>query len=304
MNKTDIHVHAAVRRIPFSGGIPMDPESHYICDPEEMMETLKEQQITKAILMSSGEGPVEGVHSLGAYNSDCRQIAEESGGWFSWMCGIDPDDPDTVEDRMRMYRDQGAVGVGEVMVNQWLDSPYMSGVFAAAEKLHMPVLCHMSPEEGYSYGAADRAGLPLLEKTLRKYPELIFIGHSQVFWMEISGDCPKEGNRERSGFGRGPVQAGGTIERLFDSYPNLYADLSAYSGSCAIMRDERYGLYFLNKYQDRLMFGTDTFNRRTRFPLAEYMETKMKDGVLSREACEKIFTGNAEKLFFNHKHEE
>ena len=144
----------------------------------------------------------------------------------------------------------------------------------------------------------------VLEKMLRNHPDLIFIGHSQVFWMEISGDCPKEGNSERNGFGRGPVQPGGTLERLFDSCPNLYADLSAYSGSCAIMRDEQYGLYFLHKYQDRLMFGTDTTNRMTRFPLAEYMETKMKDGALNREACEKIFRDNAEKLFFNHRNKE
>lgn len=282
--------------VPF--GDPRHPENHYICDTAEMLETLHEEGITHAILMSSGEGPVPGVHSLGAYNDDCREMAASSGGFFSWMCGIDPRDLDTVEDRLAALKGQGAVGVGEVMANERLDSPYAGALFAAAEKLGMPVLCHMSPEAGFAYGMADDPGLPLLEKVLKTYPDLIYIGHSQVFWMEISGDCPREGNAERNGFGHGRVTPGGSVERLMDACPNLCADLSAFSGACAIMRDEAYGLYFLEKYRDRLLFGTDTTNRHTRFPLAAFMEEKVKAGALSASTCENIFYRNAERLFF------
>ena len=295
--KTDIHVHAARKRLEVPFGNPYLPESHYICDPEEMRRTLTEQGIWHAILMSSGEGTCAGVHSLGAYNDDCREMAEESDGFFSWMCGLDPVSYDTFGERLAAYKARGAVGVGEVMFNVWMDDPYMTALADAAERLSMPVLCHMSPAAGFAYGVADHPGLPLLEKILASHPDLIMIGHSQVFWMEISADCPKEGNEERNGFGRGPVAAGGTVERLMDAYPNLYADLSAFSGSCAIMRDEDYGLYFLEKFRDRLLFGTDTTNTLTRFPLASFIEQKTAEGRIAQATADRIFFENAGRLF-------
>lgn len=295
--KIDIHVHAARKRIDVPFGNPMDPASHYICGPEEMTETLTAQGIGNAILMSSGEAPCNGVHSLECYNSDCMEIAENSRGFFRWMCGIDPVEPNTVEDRLRRCKQRGAVGLGEVMVNQWMDSPFLRALFCAAEKLEMPVLCHMSPDVGFSYGVADRPGLPLLEQTLKEYPGLKYIGHSQVFWMELSADCPKAGNAQRNGFGKGPVVKEGTVERLLRTYPNLYADLSAYSGSCAVTRDPEFGAYFLERYQDQLLFGTDTTNRHTVFPLAGFLDSLLREGKLSRRAYDKICWANAQHLF-------
>ncbi len=295
--KIDVHVHAARKRIEVPFGNPMDPASRYICGPEEMVQTLTAQGIGNAILMSSGEAPCDGVHSLECYNQDCMEIAENSHGFFRWMCGIDPVNLDTVEDRLQKFKQRGAVGIGEVMVNQWMDSPYMRALFCAAEKLDMPVLCHMSPDAGFSYGVADRPGLPLLERALQEHPGLKYIGHSQVFWLEISADCPKTGNAQRSGFGRGPVVREGTAERLLANYPNLYADLSAFSGSCAVMRDEAFGVYFLERYQDQLLFGTDTTNRHTVFPLAGYLDALLQEGKLSRQAYDKICWANAQRLF-------
>ena len=45
---------------------------------------------------------------------------------------------------------------------------------------------------------------------------------------------------------------GGRVPELFAKYPNLYGDLSANSGSRAIMRDPEFGLWFLETYADRL----------------------------------------------------
>ena len=61
-------------------------------------------------------------------------------------------------------------------------------------------------------------------------------------------------------WGKGPVKEGGRLVCLMRNYKNLYADLSANSGGCAIMRDEKFGLQFLEEFQDRLMFGTDMVN--------------------------------------------
>jgi predicted TIM-barrel fold metal-dependent hydrolase len=39
--------------------------------------------------------------------------------------------------------------------------------------------------------------------------------------------------------------------------PNLYADMSAYSGLNALIRDEDHARAFIERHQDRMMFGSD-----------------------------------------------
>ena len=295
MNKLDIHVHCAPQRFALPA-TTWQPDANYVAEPAELKHTLQVQGIGHAVLMSSGETPEGSPHTLGAYNLDCAAIAAADPACFSWMCALDPSDPATVYDRLAACKENGAVGVGEIMINQWLDSPFLSEVFSAAEKLNLPVLCHMSPEPGFGYGVCDRPGLTLLEQALQRYPDLKWIGHSQLFWLEISGDCPRGGNAERSSMGRGPVAPGGRLEYLLKTYPNLYADLSAYSGSCAILRDEEYGLRFLHTWADRLLFGTDTTNQHTVFPLGAFLDDCLTDGRLSEADHTAICCGNVQAL--------
>lgn len=297
MNKTDVHVHCAQRRTELAFGNPQDPESHYVCDPAELLETMDAHGIGRAVLMSAGEGAGSHAMGPGADNAGCRAICAAHPDRLAWMCNFDPVSPGTLRERMAACKAQGAAGVGEVMVNQWMDSEFLSALFAAAEELELPVTCHMSPEPGYSYGVCDRAGLPLLEQTLRRHPGLKFLGHSQVFWLEISADCPKDDPAARSGYGQGPVQPGGTLEHLFAACPNLYGDLSAFSAFCAVTRDPAYGLAFLERFQDRLLFATDMTNRRNVPPLERFLDAWAKEGRLSAAAYEKICRGNAQRLF-------
>src|SRR5699024_11875816 len=61
-------------------------------------------------------------------------------------------------------------------------------------------LFHMSPEPGVYYGVYDAAGLPLLEKVLKSFPNLPVIAHSQPFWYEmtpVSSAAPAERSEER-----------------------------------------------------------------------------------------------------------
>ena len=74
---------------------------------------------------------------------------------------------------------------------------------------------------------------------------------------------------------------------LMRNYKNLYADLSANSGGCAIMRDEKFGLQFLEEFQDRLMFGTDMVNTDMVFPLGEWLDRQYQEGKLSAQAYRK-----------------
>lgn len=262
-----------------------------LSSPKGMIAHMEELGIGKAVLMSSGEKKIP----FGK-NSVCKKVCEKYPENFAWMCMLDEKNIETVYDRLAMYKEQGAIGVGELTINKRLDNPFLQEIFSAAEKLSLPVTIHMSPEEGYSYGVVDEPGLPYLEKVLERFPNLKLIGHSQTFWIEMSGDAPtdKEG---RNSWGSGPVTDGGRVPELFAKYPNLYGDLSANSGGCAIMRDEAFGLSFLETYADRLFFATDMVNDDMVFPLGAWLDEQVKKGALSHEAYEKICYKNAQRIF-------
>ncbi len=292
MQKIDTHVHCTPVKTAMPGATP-GQEGQYIAGPEEMRAHLESQGIGRAVLLSTGESA--GLAGL-SNNDACRQIAASMPDFFSWMCNLDPAEPETMVRRLEEYKAQGAVGIGELTINQWIDSPLLSAVFDAAQQLDLPVTIHMSPRPGMAYGVCDRWGLPLLEQLLRTHPRLRVVGHSQVFWLEISGDCPRE-DEARSGYGSGPVAPGGRLVALMESCPNLYADLSANSAGCAILRDENFGLRFLERFQDRLFYATDTVNSRQVFPLGKFLDEAAADGRLSAQAYEKICRGNAQRIY-------
>lgn len=282
MAKLDVHMHLSLNG--FKEG-PAD-----ISPVREMISHMASLGITRGLALSMGE-------KLGS-NEENRKICAMYPDIFHWYCNVDADqDPGTVEGFLREQKELGAVGVGEFIVNERIgESALIQAVFAAAEKLKLPLLFHMSPEQGYSYGIADDPGMPMLEEALQKYSELIIIGHSQTFWIEISGDAPKT-KEGRNSWGEGPVVPGGRVPYLLEKYPNLYADMSANSGGQAVMRDRAFGLAFMEKFQDKLLFGTDMVNTDMTFPLAAYLDKCLAEGALSAEAYEKICHKNAEKLF-------
>lgn len=283
MKKIDLHLHLTLHQIPKMGKMNL-------ASARNMLPHLDELGIEKGVLMAGGEKTPFGS------NRANRKICEKYPDRYAWMCNLDAKHPETVETRLARYKSQGAVGVGELMVNKRLDDPFLQAVFAAAEKLDMPVTIHMSPEVGFGYGVVDEPGLPLLEGVLQKYPNLKVLGHSQVFWIEMSGDAPGD-NEGRNSWGQGPIVPGGRVPALFAQYPNLYGDLSANSAGQAIMRDPEFGLNFLETYADRLFFATDMVNTDMVFPLGAWLDAQVEAGKLSPGAYEKICRGNAQRVF-------
>ena len=284
MKKIDLHLHLTPFQIPKLGKMNL-------ASAKNMIPHLEELGIGTGVLMSSAEKGLP----FGT-NKANKAICDKFPDRYRWMCAVDPKGKEPVYDRLARFKAQGAIGVGEVTTNRRLDDPFFDELFAAAEKLGLPVTCHMSPEVGFSYGVVDEPGLPLLERALGKYPGLKFLGHSQTFWIEMSGDAPthKEG---RNAWGSGPVVPGGRVPALFEKYPNLYGDLSANSAGQAIMRDEAFGLTFLEKYADRLFFATDMVNTAMVFPLGAWLDEKVASGELSRRAYDLICFGNAQRVF-------
>lgn len=281
--KIDIHLHLSPEG--FTHG------KLYMEAADKMLPYLLKQNIRKGIVMSGGETEL----FLGT-NAMARAIADADPEHYAWMCNLDAGNQENVYARLLSCREAGAVGIGELVINRPLDDPFLREIFAAAGKLKLPITIHMSPEVGYSYGVVDGPGLPLLEKTLGEYPETVFVGHSAAFWSEISADVGTT-VQERQSYGKGPVAPGGRVPFLMEKYPNLYGDLSATSGGNAIMRDEAFGLAFLEKFSHKLMFATDLCNTATSFPLGAWLDHMAAQGKLSTGAYENICWNNAAKLY-------
>lgn len=146
---------------------------------------------------------------------------------------------------------------------------------------------------GNQYGLYDDLGFPLLERALRKFPNLIFLGHSQAFWTKIAS---LETVGSRAYYPDDLVKAEGAVVKLMRKYPNLHGDLSAPSGYNAITRDPKFGCEFLEEFQDKLYFGTDICSPDTTAPLVNFfIEMKEQKNIL--ETCfQKISHDNACRL--------
>lgn len=191
---------------------------------------------------------------------------------------------------------ESAVKIYNVQVcGEWkfrigFDDPRCLELFRAAGAMGLPVVLHLDVpylcvegrpayQSGWYGGTVDN-----LERALQACPETNFIGHAPGFWREISGDAAGQS----AGFPDGPVVEGGTLYRLFEECPNLYADLSAGSGLTALKRDPTHARKFLERFQDRLLFGRDYYGQELHEFLSQH---ELPAGV-----TEKIYYLNAEKL--------
>ena len=187
------------------------------------------------------------------------------------------------------YKELGCKGVGEFIPNIPLDDPLNMNLFGQVEEIGFPLTFHLAPQVGGFYGCYDDAGLPRLEKVLKQFPRLVFLGHSQVFWAEIG---PLNNPEERKGYPKGPILKDGRLVELMRKYPNLHGDLSAGSGFNAISRDPEFGNRFLEEFQDRLYWGTD----HAKLPFVPYFRNLKEKHLISAAAYEKITWKNAARL--------
>jgi len=217
------------------------------------------------------------------------------------FCLIDPrfgdNSPATdFRDLLAEYRERGCRGLGEFLPNLHFDDPRCLNLYAQAGEAGLPVLFDMVPRIGGSYGVVDDPGLPRLERALRELPGATFIGHGPAFWAEISADVPPD---QRGSYPKGPVVPGGAVPRLMEQYENLWADLSAGSGHNAITRDPAFGIGFLNRFQDKLLFGTDVLRHdqsEADVPIVGLMRRLLSEGHLTPAAHRKIARDNAVRL--------
>ena len=193
---------------------------------------------------------------------------------------------------LEAYRDLGCKGIGEYFPNIPFDDPLNYNVFAAAQDVGFPLTFHVAPGIGGHYGLYDDPGLPRLERVLKAFPDLVFLGHSQAFWAEISSDVP---GAKRGGYPKGKVTPGRVVE-LMRAHPNLHGDLSAGSGLNAISRDPEFGYEFMEEFQDRLYFGTDIAKDPQEPRIIGYFEQLKSEALIPAEVYERIAWRNAARL--------
>lgn len=280
MKKIDIHIHTSK-----DSGHKINGQE--LINKDQMIKSMAKRGVDKSVLMSSSAKESDLLS-----NDELRQICQDSDRFY-YMSMVDFEKD--IYEQLKREKDLGSIGVGELVYNKPFNSPEIFELLEAAESLEMPVLFHMSPQIGKYYGVYDLKGLLYLEEALNRFKNLIFIGHSQAFWCEISKYDDNDPSY-RDSYPEGPVVEG-RIGELMRKYPNLYADLSANSGANAIMRDKDYGISFIKEFSDRLFFGTDTYNKDQEFSLDAYLEKLGQDGLIEKEELEKIYYKNFERVF-------
>ncbi len=190
---------------------------------------------------------------------DARNLYPER--LIAFLC-VDPRYP-LVEEFIDYFVSQhGCKGFGEHVNGLAFDDPRNRAIYVKCNDLGLPLVFEMNTDLCW-----DESGLPRLEKCLKDYRDVNFVGHGPAFWSAISADDP------RGGYPGGPVKKGGAIERLFDTYENLYADLSAFSGYNAMTRDPDFAQQFVSRYSSRLLWGSDIVSPGDALPQVKWLKS-------------------------------
>ncbi|MBQ7720934.1 MAG: hypothetical protein IJT56_10155 [Clostridia bacterium] len=292
VKKIDIHVHTSE-----SGWLTRLPDSRY-ATPEELIAIYDSIGVEKGVLLPNVT--VEADFNTSS-NYETWLTVQKWPDRFDWFCNLDArmggNSPESdFTPYLKFVKEKGAKGVGEVSTNIYFDDPLMLNMFRHCEKNGMPLTFHIG-DMGRDYGIVDDFGLPHLEAALSACPRLRFLGHSQKFWAEISGNLTRE---LRGGYPTGKVAPGGRLITLLREHPNLCCDLSAGSGYNALTRDPGFGYDFIEEFSDRLYYGTDICDpnnvTRPMLKLAAFLDEAAETGRISYEAYYKVSRGNALKL--------
>jgi uncharacterized protein len=294
-------------------------------DIDEWVKTMDETGIAKTMILSYSTGK--------RFDSIVNRYSKYKDRFDIW-CGFDYTGNDkpgwekhAVAELERCFK-KGAKGVGELGdkglgelysnpvpgYGLHIDDPHMKPLFEKCAELHMPVSIHVA-EDAWMYLAADSTNdglmnaatwkvdltkkgilnhdqlIATLENAVKDNPNTIFIAcHLANCCSDLS-----------------------VLARLFDTYPNLYADIAARYGEIAPI--PRYSKSFMEKYAGRLVYGTDMGTSadmyRSTFRILETADEHFYEQslfnyhwplyglALSDEMLKKLYSDNAKKIFMH-----
>jgi predicted TIM-barrel fold metal-dependent hydrolase len=213
---------------------------------DQLIEHQRKMGVTRTVLLPAGSKYGLAVGAGG--NESVVALARRRPDLFLYFANEVPDLPGARQ-VLEKYLKLGAIGIGEQKFPVECDSPAIHMVAEVADEFGVPVLLHFQH-------ATYNMGIERFHTVLEKHPRVTFIGHAQTWWGNI------DRNHEQTVlYPKTKVTPGGITDRLLADYPNMYGDLSAGSGLNSLLRDEEHSRGFLERHQDKLVYGSDCDDR-------------------------------------------
>lgn len=242
---------------------------------------------TSVVSKSTNNGVSNGLEAKAGGNESCRNLALAHPDSYRFGANEVSDLPNARQEIIK-YLDLGAVIIGEQKFNVDVAAPEMQSLYELAAERQIPILMHFQYQR-------FNTGFEHFWKVLEKNPKTTFIGHAQTFWSNIDKD---EVKNQKMLYPKTKVNPGGLTDQYLTKYPNLYADMSAGSGLNALVRDEPHAKWFLEKHQDKIIYGSDCADKIGRGPVCQgWLTIQELKKLASTDVQRKIFSGNAKKLF-------
>jgi predicted TIM-barrel fold metal-dependent hydrolase len=204
------------------------------------------------VLHLDGSGTTKAVLLTGAAAEErAKETVAAHPTRFVRFASYDMTQPEAI-DRLRLAIKNGAIGFGEIKSQVAAAGPEMQRLYALAAELNVPLTMHFQEVNQPNSPGTFNTGLKQFDAMLKKYPKTTFIGHADAFWANVSADYAED-----TSYPKGPIKPGGVTDRFLGEFPNLYADMSANSGNNFLTRDPEFAARFLERHQNKLMFGSD-----------------------------------------------
>ena len=204
------------------------------------------------VLHLDGAGVTKAVLLAGANAEErAKQAVSSHPNRFVRFASMDVAQSDAI-DRLRVAAQNGAIGFGEIKSQVAAAGPEMQRLYALAAELNVPITIHFQEVNQPASPGTYNTGLKQFDAMLKSFPKTTFIGHADAFWANVSADYAED-----TSYPKGPIKPGGVTDRFLGDYANLYADMSANSGNNFLNRDPEFATRFLDRHQNKLIFGSD-----------------------------------------------
>jgi predicted TIM-barrel fold metal-dependent hydrolase len=272
----DVHTHISVSK-KHVNGVAVAPEREYLGTPQELLAVMDRKNIRSMVNLTGGfdAGLVEAITKYDkAYPGRFYTFAEPSYSRFK-----EPGYPKLQADAIEAGYRAGAKGL-KILKTLGLylrenissgalvkiDDPRFDPMWDACGQLNIPVAIHVSDPIAF-FTPTDRFNERYEE--LNNHPDWSFYGHD----FPSNAELLEARNRV---FARHPktqflvLHVGnfaedlGNVAENLDKYPNMTVDIAARIGELG--RQPRTARKFIDKYQDRVLFGTDATPHGDEFP--------------------------------------
>jgi uncharacterized protein len=251
---------------------------------EQLLAHQKAMGVTQTILLPAGA--LYGLEANCTGNSAVYNFAMDHPGEYVY-CANEVAGLPGARSEIEKWLKQGAIGIAEQKFHVKCDSPAIEEIAEIAQEYKVPVLLHFQ-HNVYNLGIEN------FHKILEKFPKVNFIGHAQTWWSNID-----KNSDQKTMYPLGKVAPGGLTDRLLTDYPNMFGDLSAGSGLNALNRDQDFTRGFLERHQNKLLYGSDCNDSIGRGPGCQGARTiaTVRELSPSKAIERKLLYENAKRVF-------